>query len=187
MTFPEYVALEEKSELRHEFENGEVFAMAGGTPEHAAIVSAVHVAIGTQLKSGCRAFVENLRVRTPSGKVAYPDVFVVCGPLARDPEDDSTVTNPLVVVEVLSESTEAYDRGKKFAHYRSCPSFVEYVLASSQGAPKIERFVKTSGVWTIADDAGPGEAQRLSSVDVVLEVNAIYRDLVAADGSIRVP
>jgi Uma2 family endonuclease len=187
MTFRDYVALEEKSELRHEFENGEVFAMAGGTPEHAAIVSAIHLAVGSQLKGGCRAFVENLRVRTPSGKVAYPDVFVVCGPLARDPEDDSTVTNPLVIVEVLSETTEAYDRGKKFAHYRSCPSLVEYVLVASQGSPKIERFVKTAGVWTIADDAGPGAAQRLSSVDVVLDVDRVYKDLLTADGAIRVP
>jgi Uma2 family endonuclease len=185
MSFKAYVAAEERSEVRHEFEGGEAFAMAGGTPEHAALVSAVHLAIGNQLKGGCRAFVENLRVRTPSGKAAYPDVFVVCGQLARDAEDENTVTNPLLVVEVLSEGTEAYDRGKKFTHYRSCPSLVEYVLVASQGAPKIERFVKREGVWTLADDAGPGQAQRLASVDVSLDVDVIYRGLVQTDGTLR--
>lgn len=187
MTFKEYIAFEERSELRHEFEDGEVFAMAGGTPEHAALVSAVHLAIGNQLGSDCRAYVENLRVRTASGKVTYPDVLVVCGPLARDREDESTITNPRLIVEVLSESTEAYDRGRKFAHYRSCPSFVEYVLVASQGSPKIERFMKNEGIWTLADDAGPGQAQRLSSVEVVLDVDTLYRGLLQPDGVIRVP
>ena len=187
MSFKEYIAFEATSELRHELEDGQIFAMAGGTPEHAAVTSAVHVAVANQLDAGCRAFVENLRVRTPSGKVAYPDIVVVCGSLARDPEDDSTVTNPRLVIEVLSDATEAYDRGKKFAHYRSCPSFVEYVLVASQGSPRIERFIKAEGVWTLANDAGLGEAQRLASVNVALEVDAIYRGLLRADGTVRVP
>lgn len=187
MTFKDYVAFEEKSELRHEFDRGEVFAMAGGTPEHAALVSAVHLAVGTQLKSNCRAYVENLRVRTPSGKATYPDVLIVCGPLVRDPEDENTITNPHTIIEVLSETTEAYDRGEKFAHYRSCQSFVEYVLVSSQRAPKIERFVKRESVWTLLNDAGPGEIQRLSSLDVSLDVDTIYAGLVDAAGTIRVP
>lgn len=187
MTFKDYIAFEEGSESRHEFEAGEVFAMAGGTPEHAALASAVHLAVGSQLGSDCRAYVENLRVRTASGKVTYPDILVVCGPLARDQEDESTITNPRLIVEVLSESTEGYDRGKKFAHYRSCTSFVEYVLVASLGSPKIERFIKADGIWTLSDDAGPGQAQRLSSVAVVLDVDTIYRGLVQPDGIIRVP
>lgn len=186
MTFKEYVALEERSELRHEFSEGEVFAMAGGTPEHAALIGAVHLAVGNALKPGCRAFVEALRIRTPSGKATYPDVVIVCGAVARDPEDENTITNPQVVIEVLSEGTEAYDRGKKFSHYRSCPSFVEYVLVASQGAPEIERFVKRDGIWTLAEDAGPGQEQRLSSVDVTLDVDTIYRGLVQGDGTLRV-
>jgi len=186
MSFKEYIAFEESTELRHEFEGGEVFAMAGGTPEHAAIAGAVFVAVANQLKNSCRAFMENLRIRTPSGKAAYPDIVVVCGPLARDPEDNNTITNPVLIIEILSEGTEGYDRGKKFAHYRSCPSFVEYVLVASQGEPTIERFIKTEGVWTLAENAGPGQAQILSSVDVRLDVDAIYGGLIAPDGSIRV-
>ncbi len=92
-----------------------------------------------------------------------------------------------MIVEVLSEGTKAYDRGDKFAQYRSCPSFVEYVLVASQGEPRIERFLKTNGVWTICDNAGPGQAQRLSSVDIVLNVDDIYAGLVGADGQIRHP
>src|SRR5882724_4217889 len=134
MTFKEYVAFEEASESRHEYFDGEVFAMAGGTPEHAALCMAVSEALG-HLKGPCRAFNEALRVRTASGKVAYPDATIVCGPIARDPEDRNSVTNPTLIVEVLSEGTEAYDRGDKFTHYRSCPSFAEYVLVASQGSP----------------------------------------------------
>lgn len=186
VTFADYLAFEEQTELRYEFEDGRIFAMAGGTPEHAALVSAVHVAIARQLGSGCRAFVENLRVRTPSGKATYPDVLVVCGPLERDPADENTITNPRMIVEILSEGTEAYDRGKKFAHYRSCPTFIEYVLIASQGQPLVERFVKQGDVWTIARDAGPGETQRLASTDTFLVVDELYRDVLQPDGTLRV-
>ncbi|MBS2019760.1 MAG: Uma2 family endonuclease [Deltaproteobacteria bacterium] len=185
ISFQEYVALDDASELRHEYVDGGPFAMAGGTPEHAALVSSVHLAIGTQIGEPCRAFVESLRVRTPSGKAAYPDVVIVCGSLTRDPEDANTITNPNVIVEVLPESTEAYDRGAKFAHYRSCPSLTEYVLVASQGRPRIERFVKRDGVWIIGDDAVAGEVQRLQSVGVVLDVDAIYRGLLGDDGRVR--
>ena len=186
MSFAEYIALEKTSELRHEFFDGEVFAMAGGSPEHAAIMGGLHLAIGGRLSDGCRAYVENLRVRVPSGKTTYPDVLVICGPLARDPADQDTVTNPLLIVEVLSDTTEAYDRGDKFAHYRTCPSLVEYVLAS-QHVPRLERFSKTNGVWTIGNITGPGETMTLASVNVAIEVDAVYRGLLGEDGSIRVP
>jgi len=184
MTFKEYVAFEEASELRHEYFNGEVFAMAGGTGEHPALCAAIVGAL-SHLKGPCRLFGETLRIRTPSGKAAYPDAVVVCGPRVLDPDDKNSTTNPTLIVEVLSESTEGYDRGDKFTHYRSCPSFVEYVLVTTQGTPRIERFIKTDGVWTICDHAGSGEQQRLSSVDALLDVDTIYGGLVAADGTIH--
>jgi Uma2 family endonuclease len=185
MTFLEYVALEEKSDVRHEFDNGQVFAMAGSTPEHAALCAAVTHALVAQLKGSCRTFSEALRARTPSGKSVYPDAIVICDEILRDPQDKNTVTNPMLVIEVLSESTEAYDRGKKFQHNRSCPSFVEYVLVASQGAPSIERFAKTNEVWTVGNTATSGESVRLSSVDLLFEVDAIYRGLIGDDGLIR--
>ena len=112
-------------------------------------------------------------------------MLVICGPVLRDAEDKNTVINPQVIFEVLSEGTEGYDRGKKFAHYRSCPSFVEYVLVASQGEPRVERFVKNDGVWTIAEDANVGQQQRLASLDVVIDVDELYRGLVDAAGEIR--
>lgn len=184
MTFAEYIAFEESAEERHEFENGRIYSMAGGTPEHAALASALHLLVGRQLTGTCRSFVENLRIRTPSGKTAYPDMLVICGPITRDAEDKNTITNPQVIFEVLSEGTEGYDRGKKFAHYRSCPSFVEYVLVASQGEPRVERFVKNDGVWTIAEDAIAGQKQRLASIDVVIDVDELYRGLVDSTGAI---
>jgi Uma2 family endonuclease len=184
-TFEEYVALEEGSDVRHEFHRGEIFAMAGGTPEHAALAAAVVHALVGQLKGRCHTFSEALRVRTPSENVSYPDALVVCGDLVRDPQDRSTVTNPTLIVEVLSASTEAYDRGKKFQHYRSCSSLVEYVLVASQGTPCIERFVRTGDAWTICSAASIGESVRLSSVEVTFDVDAIYRGLVGEDGTIR--
>ncbi|MBX3229420.1 MAG: Uma2 family endonuclease [Labilithrix sp.] len=184
LTFEEYVAIEEQSEERHEFYAGELFAMAGGTPEHAAVCAAVTHALVAQLVAPCRTFSEALRVRTPSGKVVYPDALVICGGVLRDPSDRNTVTNPTLVIEVLSESTEAYDRGKKFEHYRSCPSLVEYVLVASRGAPAIERFVKTNGVWTIDTPASSGQTLSLASAGVTLTIDSIYRGLVGEDGAI---
>lgn len=184
MTFEEYVRLEAKSEVRHEFDRGQVFAMAGGTPEHAALCAAITHALVAQLKGPCRTFSEALRVRTPTDKAAYPDALVICGDVMRDPEDRNTVTNPTLIVEVLSESTEAYDRGKKFQHYRSIPSFAEYVLIASQGTPCIERFVRTGEVWTICSAASAGERVRLESIDVTFDVDEIYRGLVGNDGRV---
>ena len=185
MTFREYLALEGQSDVRHEFDQGEVFAMAGGTPEHAALCAAVTHALVAQLQGPCRTFSEALRVRTPTEKAAYPDALVICGDVSRDHEDRNTVTNPTLIVEVLSESTEAYDRGKKFQHYRSIPSFLEYVLIASQGTPSIERFVKTNDVWTICNAASAGESVRLASVDVTFDVDAIYSGLIGQDGRVR--
>ncbi len=198
MTFKEYIAWEEQQETRHEFFDGEVYpvdsdprdprGMAGGSLEHSFLVSAVHLAVGAQLAgSKCRAVVENMRVRGQTGKVSYPDVLVICPPFARDPEDEKgTVTNPRVIIEVLSESTELYDRTKKFAHYRSMESLVEYVLVASYGTPAIERFLKNGeGVWTIGPAVGVGETMKLSSVDVTLDVDAIYSGLIV-DGAVRV-
>ncbi len=110
---------------------------------------------------------------------------MICGELVRDPEDRNTVGNPRVIIEVLSDSTEAYDRGKKFQHYRSCPSFLEYVLVASRGTPCIERFVRTDEAWTICKAASVGETVSLSSVELTLDVDAIYRGLVGTDGQIR--
>jgi Uma2 family endonuclease len=145
-TYAEYLALEASSNVKHEFLGGQIYAMAGGTPEHAALAAAVIGLLFAQLRGrGCRVYDADLRVRTRSGLATYPDVTVICGPTERDETDPQAVTNPALIVEVLSRSTEEYDTGDKFEHYKTLPSLRQYVLVSHR-----ERSLE---VWTLGDDA----------------------------------
>jgi Uma2 family endonuclease len=125
-TYDEYLSLEAVSNVRHEFLDGQIYAMSGGTPEHAALMGALIRAL--QLPAGCRAYPSDLRVRTRSGLTTYPDITVVCGPTERDSEDKNAITNPLLIIEVLSRATEQYDRGDKLEHYKTIPSLRQVLL-----------------------------------------------------------
>lgn len=192
LSYAEYVAREQASELRHEFIDGDIFAMAGGTPEHAALIASVTGVLFGQLRGGaCRAFVTEVRTRIRADAKGpdvgvYPDIAVVCGAVARDSEDPISIVNPTVVVEVLSNSTEAYDRHGKFEHYRRLESLREYVLVS-QHEPRIERFAKGDAGWSSGVIAGPGSAVELASVNARLDVDEVFRGLVDEDGRVRVP
>jgi Uma2 family endonuclease len=158
-TYREYLEREQETGLKHEFLHGQVFAMAGGTPEHARLIAAVTIALGRMLDSQrCRIFSSELKVRVKAtGLATYPDVTVICGEAVRDDEDPNALANPKVIVEVLSASTEAcgrrkasarggdpggfaggegarsplgIDRGEKWAHYRRLESLEAYVLVS---------------------------------------------------------
>lgn len=180
MTYAEYLAAERVSAEKHEYLRGEVFAMAGGTIEHGRLAAAVAGELGVALRGRrCVPFSSDVRIRVlATDRSTYPDVSVVCGSLERAPDDSEAITNPTVLVEVLSDSTEADDRGEKFAHYRRIPSLREYVLVS-QRAQRIEVFHRAAGgSWTLSE-AGPGEALRLESVDVVLSVDSVYADPLA--------
>ncbi|XYH98155.1 Uma2 family endonuclease [Sorangium sp. So ce1128] len=175
-TYAEYLEQERASPTKHEFLDGEIFDMAGGTPEHARLAANVMAELRPTLRERpCAVFSSDLRVRVrETGLATYPDVSVVCGQLARDPEDKDAVVNPLVLVEVLSDSTEGYDRGEKFAHYRRIPSLKEYVLVSQEHR-RIEVFRRNEdNSWTLYE-AGPGERARLASIDAALAVDEIYR------------
>ena len=175
MTYAEYVAAEAKSEIRHEFLNGEVWAMAGGTPEHSALAAAMIGELAMALRGRpCRTFTSDLRVRIlDTGLSTYPDVSVVCGPLETAPDDEDAITNPIVLVEVLSEATEAYDRGAKWAHYRRIHSLREYVLVS-QAEPLVEVYRRAeTGRWELLE-ARSGETIELASLDVRLDVASVY-------------
>lgn len=134
MAAREYLTAERTSPAKHEFVNGEVVAMAGGSPAH----NLLSVNLGRRLAElvsakPCVVLSSDQRIHVPAtGLFAYPDVSVVCDRPLLHPDDDHTVTNPRVIVEVLSDSTEGYDRGAKFAHYQSIPSLDEYVLVSSK-------------------------------------------------------
>src|SRR6185437_2274484 len=139
-TIEEYLRGEEQSVVKHEFHEGEILEMTGGTYEHSLITANVVGEMRVRLKgSQCKVLESNMRVRVrPTPRYVYPDASVVCGPPQFDPQDPkrTTIINPRVIIEVLSESTEAYDRGEKFTRYREIATFEEYILVS-QSSPMI--------------------------------------------------
>jgi Uma2 family endonuclease len=174
----EYLARERDAAERHEFYHGEVFAMSGGTPDHSLIISNVNGELRTRLKGKpCRVYDSNLRIRIPRTTLyTYPDVSVICGDRQFDLLDArrETVTNPTLIVEVLSPSTEAWDRGGKFQNYRQIESLREYVLVSSD-KPLVEAYLRQQdGTWVLSPFAGPEARARLVSLGVELDLAEVY-------------
>lgn len=173
MTYEEYLAFEEKSETKHEWVNGEVYAMAGGTLRHSEIAAAVISLLRAALvPRGCRVFTSDARVRVrATDRSTYPDVSVVCEPAERDERDRLALTNPTLIVEVRSDDLQYPDRGDK-RHYRRIPSLRTYVLVSTT-EPRIEVYTRSGDAWRFAD-AGPGESIDIGLHDARLCVDAIY-------------
>jgi len=159
---------------------GEIYAMAGGSPEHAELSVAIASSLRAQLEDEpCRVFSSDLRVRVrATGLVTYPDVTVVCGPLERDEKSRETLLNPTVVVEVLSGGTERYDRGEKFGHYKQIPTLEEYVLVSQKEA-LVEVWRREGDSWT-RREAKAGGRLALESIDCELVVDELYRGVFDA-------
>jgi Uma2 family endonuclease len=171
-THAEYLGFEASSNVKHEFLDGQIYAMAGGTPEHAALAAAAITLLGPQLRGGqCRPYNSDLRVRTPSGLTTYPDVTVICGPRELDAADSLAVTNPTLIVEVLSRSTEEYDSGDKFEHYKTLPSLREYVLVSHRERSVEVRSREADGWGTTV--VHEGEFATLS-IGARLDVRELY-------------
>lgn len=184
MSYAEYLAFEAANDLKHEYVNGEVYAMAGGTITHSALSAAITTALSVALADRrCRVLSSDARVRVKAtGMATYPDVSVVCGQLEVDSDDPNGVLNPTIIVEVLSDSTEAYDRGAKAAHYRRIPSLREYVLVS-QREPLIEIYRRNErGNWELVAEARATERAELTSCGaaIALDVDSIYRDPLAS-------
>ena len=173
-SFADYLATEEVSKVRHEFYAGEIYAMAGGSPEHAAMAAAITASLGRQLEgTGCRVYSSDLRVRVlATGLATYPDVTVICGPSARDPESLTHVTNPKLVVEVLSPGTENYDRSEKLEHYKQVPSLSAVVLVDYR-AELVELWTRNGDAWSQAR-FGTGEQVPLDAIQCALSVDAVY-------------
>lgn len=176
-TFGEYLAHEEASNTKHEFLDGQIYAMAGGTPEHSALIASVNGQLWSQLRgTSCSVHMSDLRIRVlETGLATYPDIPIVCGAWERDPESRNTIINPKVIIEVLSPRTEEYDRGEKFEHYKKIPSLHEYVLVAHE-----RRAIE---VWTRGDQDmwtkliyGPGEIASLASIDVRIDIDMAYAD-----------
>lgn len=169
-SYAEYLAYEQDSGLKHEYENGEILAMAGGSRRHNALASRISAALEQGRGTECVAFQSDQKVRVlATGRATYPDATVVCGPIEGDPADPLgvTITNPTLLVEVLSPSTEQEDRGNKWQHYQLIPSLQEYVLVS-QTEPRIERYRRlASGAWEYTDvTSGSIQLQTGASIDL---------------------
>lgn len=175
LSYADYLAAEASSPVKHEFLRGVVWAMAGGTIEHGRLQAALVAALATALRGKpCVVLTSDVRVRVEAtDRTTYPDVTVVCGKREVSPVDPNAVTNPTMLVEVLSEGTERADRGEKFAHYRHLSSLREYVLVNTHER-RIEVFRRSDASWTFTE-ATEG-ALRLTSLDVTLDVDAIYFD-----------
>jgi Uma2 family endonuclease len=174
-TYAEYLSLEEESSVRHEFLDGEIYAMAGGSPDHAALAAAVIGILRGQLPPGWRAFTSDLRVRiAATGLTTYPDASVICGRTQRSPDDPLAVTNPVLLVEVTSTSTEEYDRGDKVRHYKTLPSLRE-VLIVSHRAPELTLHRREDAGWTVTT-SGAGGSLELACVPARLAVDDVYRE-----------
>jgi Uma2 family endonuclease len=173
-TFAEYLELEDEAAGRHEFYQGAIYAMAGGTPEHSAMATAILVQLGSQLTSSrCRAFNSDLRVRIlATGLATYPDVTVVCGPSERDPESSTHVTNPKLVVEVLSPSTAHYDRHEKLQHYQQVSS-LEAVVLVAHDEQRVDLWLRGPAGWE-QQRYGAGETVPLAAIGCSLSVDAVY-------------
>lgn len=175
LTAEEYLAIERSSELRHEYLDGEMVAMTGGSADHSLVIGNLVAELRGQLKGRpCRVYPTDLRVLAPSGLFTYPDVVVVCGESQfRDAQRD-TLLNPTLIVEVLSPTTESYDRGRKFEHYRSLDSLREYLLVSQDHA-LVEQFLRQEGAaWLFKETAGLDQVLALPSIQCELALTEIY-------------
>lgn len=180
VTYRAYAQAEELGEARHEWHDGIVVAMAGGTPRHGALASRIIVALSRAVDGRpCQVLTSDVKVRIKASRLGtYPDVSVVCGPIEVDDEDPNSILNPVLLVEVLSDSTEPYDRGAKFAYYRAIPTLTAVLLVRHR-SPALELFTKDdAGTWRVAE-ALAGQTLSLEALDCVLDVDAIYRDLPA--------
>ena len=168
--------MERKAEYRSEYVDGEIVAMTGASRKHNLVVVNLTREISQQLKGRpCETYSTDMRVRVPSTRLyTYPDVVVVCDEPQLEDEEFDTLLNPTVIIEVLSESTELYDRGKKFSFYRTIESLAEYLLVA-QDECRIEQYERQAdGGWLLSDHRSPEGMVKLASIQCSLELGEVY-------------
>lgn len=176
LTAEDYLAIERSADFKSEYFDGEIFAMTGASAAHNIITLNVGSEIRQQLKNRpCIAYSNDMRVKVdPTGLYTYPDLVVVCGKAQLEDAHLDTLLNPTLIVEVLSDSTEAYDRGRKFEHYRKLESLAEYVLIS-QRWPHVESYRRQPDHhWLLTECSGLDSVLRLESIDCELALAEIY-------------
>jgi Uma2 family endonuclease len=187
MTEQYYLALERISQIKHEFFEGEIFAMEGGSFEHSLIAGNLIGALKSALKDrGCLILTSDLRIKIETtGLSTYPDVSLVCGTPKLTGENPDALLNPTLIAEVLSASTEGYDRGKKFGNYLQIPSFNTYLLVS-QNSPNVEQFIKQNDIrWEYRFASGLDAVMELPALGVKLSLHEIYAGIEFPPGTLH--
>ena len=179
LTVAEFLAIERKAEFKSELYKGEMYAMAGASPEHNQIKDNLIGELFGKLKGGpCRTRSSDQRVLVQATDLlTYPDILILCGPGVYDPLDEYTLVNPTAIFEILSDSTERFDRGEKFRNYQQIPSLKEYLLVA-QDSPVCERFVRQAdGSWAFVSFDGLAATLEFTSVPVSIPLADIYAGL----------
>jgi Uma2 family endonuclease len=182
VTSEEYLKFERTSEEKHEYYAGEIFAMSGASENHNLIVGNLIAGFHSQLRQKpCKIYPSDMRVKIrSSGLYTYPDVTVVCGTPEFEDNNFDTLLNPTVIIEVLSPSTEAYDRGKKFQHYRTIHSLQDYILIA-QDSTRIDHFTLRENEWIFSDANSLDGVITLPSIDCTLHLSDVYEKVTFDD------
>jgi Uma2 family endonuclease len=180
----DYLEWENSQETRNEYVAGEIFAMVGARDAHNTIAGNLYISFRNHLRGGrCRVFAAEMKLHVETANAFfYPDVFVTCDERDRGPEADLYKRHAILVIEVLSDSTAAFDRGRKFAFYRELEALAEYVLVDPD-RPGVEVFRRdVTGHWVLYP-FGPGETVEFASIDLRLPIDAVYEDVQWQDGA----
>jgi len=183
VTAADYLAAERAGKTKHEYVAGQVYAMAGASERHNLVAGNTFASLHAQLRRrSCNVYPSDMRVKTRAmGLYTYPDLSVVCGTPQFEDERRDTLLNPTVIVEVLSPTTENYDRGRKFQHYRTMPSLVEYVLIA-QDALHVEHYARQAdGRWLLAEADGPDGVIQLAAIGCELALADVYEKVEFED------
>jgi len=174
-TLEQYLALERNTDCKSEYLNGHIIAMAGASRRHNLIAGNLYREVSQQLRGRpCEAYINDMRVKVSrTGLYTYSDVVMVCGEILFEDADNDTLLNPTAIVEILSASTEAYDRGEKFAHYRRLESLQEYLLVA-QDKVRIEHYVRQGAQWVLSEISELNDTVHLDAVDCAIALQDVY-------------
>jgi Uma2 family endonuclease len=183
ITEDEYLTFERASAIKHEWIDGEIVAMTDASAAHNLICASTAFVLYAQLRHrACRLYVSDMRVKIQAiGLYTYPDISVVCGDSQFSDDQRDSLLNPTLIIEVLSPTTERYDRGREFQHYRTLASLREYVLIA-QDSPRIERYLRQpDDSWQLIDAQGIDAGLTLASIDCTLHLAEVYEQITFTD------
>jgi len=182
LTEEQYLSIERMAETKSEFHDGQMFAMSGGSLNHSLLASRMVAMLDRQMPPGCRTFNSDLRIKVArAGLYTYPDCGVICGEPQFFGDQRDVILNPVLIVEVLSPSTEGYDRGKKFELYRTIPSFLEYLIVH-QDRRHVEHYSKQDdGSWLLREHAGLDAAVAIARLDARIPLAELYASALGID------